>query len=534
MGWTTTTSGSGGIGGKILFSLFGLFFAFIGSQFVKTEWQSLQETKAMQQWVPMNCTIETCTAEDYGDDFRLDLSYSYTVNGRQYTSNRYGKQHHLVRESISAIKAVEKTLVPGKTISGYHNPDDPAQAVLDLPTIGSTRSTLGMTFVFPTIGILFATVPWLRRKKKAETKTNQPAPKIFLIVFGGIFALVGSLMLKPMAIDPVQKIQRAKNWSVVPAVVVSSKVKSHDSDDGTTYSPYIAYRYELNGHEYFGDQLTFIGGSSSGYESKAAIVRQYPKGYEFQVYVNPLDPAESVINPKASAGLLFCLIPLIFTLVGIGIIIGGFRAGKGGKIKLNQEQAQEHIVVLKGTSRIGAALFITLFTIIWNGVVYLIYRSDAGLFFLAVFGFFGLVSIGLAIKTYLSLFNPRPVVEITPGNIRPGTNIALRWRLNGRVDRLNDLGIELKCLKVTTETSGHGKNRSTRCVKTPLYECGIFKSSSPLEIPQGALQCIIPADRPASRPGNHNGIEWQIVFSGDIPHWPDLKQEFRFLVYPDE
>ena len=59
----------------------------------------------------------------------------------------------------------------------------------------------------------------------------------------------------------------------VDMMVVSSKVKSHDSDDGTTYSPYIAYRYEVSGEEFFGDQLSFMGGSSSGYAGKAEIVR---------------------------------------------------------------------------------------------------------------------------------------------------------------------------------------------------------------------------------------------------------------------
>jgi hypothetical protein len=162
MGWTVTTrSGGGGIVGKLIICAFGLFFAFIGSQFVKQEWQSLQETKAMQQWVHMNCTIETCTVEDAGEDFRLTLSYRYTVNGRPYTSDQYGKQRHLVRESIGGIKAAEKKLHPEKSIDGYHNPADPAQAVLDLPTLGNAKSSLAMTFLFPAFGILFAILPWL-------------------------------------------------------------------------------------------------------------------------------------------------------------------------------------------------------------------------------------------------------------------------------------------------------------------------------------------------------------------------------------
>ncbi|MDF7800516.1 DUF3592 domain-containing protein [Pontiellaceae bacterium B1224] len=533
MGRTITSrSGSGGIVGKIIMTGFGLFFAFMGSQFVKQEWQSLQKTKGMQQWVQMDCTIESCAVEDAGEDFRLALTYQYTVNGRSYSSDQYGKKRYLVRESIGEIKAAEKKLLPGKVIDGYHNPADPSQAVLDLPTIGSAKTSLAMSCLFPAFGIFFATLPWLRGKRKTKNRNKEASPKIFLFIFGSIFALVGSLMIKPMIIEPLHKTQSAKSWDPVSAVVVSSKVKSHSSDDGTTYSPYIAYRYEINGQEYFGDQLNFIGGSSSGRESKAAIVRQYPEGSEFTVYTNPLNPAESVINPEASAGLLFGLIPLIFALVGIGIIIGGFRVGKGGKAQLNPAQSQQHVVTLKGTSPIGGAVFITFFAIIWNGVVYLIYRSDAGWLFLSIFGFFGIVTLIGAIQKILATFNPRPTVEISPGSIRPGTRVDLRWRINGNVARIDELRIELKCFRVTTVTSGHGKNRSTRTVKIPIYECEIFQSTRALEIPQGALQFIVPKDQPFSLPGSNDGIEWQLIVHGDIPKWPDIKEEFKFLVYP--
>lgn len=534
MGWTVTTrSGSGGIVGKIMMTGFGLFFAFIGSQFVKQEWQSLQEAKAMQRWTQTTCTIETCTVEDAGEDFRLVLSYRYTVNGRSYTSDQYGKQQHFTAESIAEIKAVEKKLHPGKTVDGYHNPSDPSQAVLDLPTIGSAKSSLGMSMIFPAFGILFATIPWLRKKRKIKSHSKEASPKIFLFIFGSFFALFGSLMLKPFLIEPLQKTQSATNWEAVPAVVVSSKVKSHSSDDGTTYSPYIAYRYEINGQEYFGDQYSFMSGSSCGYESKSTIVRQYPKGFRFQVYVNPIRPAESVIHPEATTSLLFGLIPLLFTLIGVGIIIGGFRVGKGTRAKLDKRQAAEHVVILKGSSPIARAIFISLFTIIWNGVVYLIYRSDAGIFFLSIFGFFGIVTLIAAVKNILAIFNPRASVELTPGNIHPGTKAALRWRLNGRIDRITELTITLKCLKVTTVTSGHGKDRSTRTIKTPLYECPLLQTDSQLEIAQGALEFLPPADRPASRPGSHNGFQWQLVFHGTIDRWPNMNDEFPFLVYPN-
>jgi len=60
-----------------------------------------------------------------------------------------------------------------------------------------------------------------------------------------------------------------------------------------------------------------------------------------------------------------------------------------------------------------------------------------------------------------------------------------------------------------------------------------LKPNIRMMIAQGALQFAIPEDQPPSEPGNDGGIRWQILFHGDIFHWPDLKKELPFTVYPD-
>ena len=139
-----------------------------------------------------------------------------------------------------------------------------------------------------------------------------------------------------------------------------------------------------------------------------------------------------------------------------------------------------------------------------------------------------------AIHSILAIFNPRPSVEITPGSIQPGTSVAMRWHINDRADRISQLNIVLKCLKVTSETQRSGGETKTRTVKTPLYEQELLQTESQLEIAQGTLQFTIPEDRPASRRGNTNGIQWKVAFNGDIGRWPDMKQEMGFTVYPED
>lgn len=535
MGIHISTRSGGGIFGKLLFSGFGLFFAGIGFFFVSMSWSGMLETKAMQQWAEIPCTIISSEMQDNGQDYKLVLSYTYSFNGQTFTAGRYGKEKSYTAESVGEIDRIKKGLPPGKHTRCHVNPDNPAEAVLNLPGFSGAFTEIGLTLLFPAFGLLFATLPWLGSRRKAvrpttpPSKTKQRSGKWFMVLFGLIFTLVGAAVLKPLLITPLQKTHDAKTWKSVPATVISSKVKSHDSDDGTTYSVYIAYRYEIDGQEYLGDRYTFMGGSSSGYDRKAEIVRQYSEGHRFTLFVNPSDPADSVILRDYSLTLLFGLLPLVFIAAGLAVMIGGFRARKA---QLDPAQANERVVTLKGPSPAKKVLGTILFAMLWNGFVVLIFKSEAPILFHIIFGFFGIIMILAALHAMLALFNPRPEVEITPGDIHPGTSVAMRWRMHGRSDRIETLGITLQCLKVTTETRRSGGETKTSVVKTPVYETELLHTESRGEIAQGTLQFSIPENERPSVPGNDAGIRWQLIFHGDISRWPDVKQKLPFTVYP--
>ncbi|MDD3276826.1 MAG: DUF3592 domain-containing protein, partial [Kiritimatiellales bacterium] len=526
-------SAGGGVFGKLIFSAFGLLFAVFGSMFVKQALASLQETKAMQQWVETPCAIVSSEMKDAGEDYKLILSYTYSFNGQPHTATRYGHQNDFKADSVSEISQLRKTLAPGTQTRCHVNPNNPNEAVLKLPTVKSAIRGIGFTLIFPAFGLLFATIPWLtgRRKNGDEVEIKsfkrEKSGKPALILFGSIFALAGLLLIKPLFITPLQKANDAKTWNSVPATVISSKVKSHSGDDSTTYSVYIAYRYEVDGTEFIGDQYSFVSGSSSGYSGKADIVRQYPKGRKFTVFVNPINPGESVIQRELSNSKYLGLIPVVFTIIGIAILIGGLRAKRP---ELDRQQSIQHTVTLNGPSPLKKAIGISLFATVWSGVVVLLAKSDAPLLFPVVFGLFGVIMICASIHAILAVFNPRPTVDLTPGNIHQGTEVLMRWLIDGDTTRIEKLTVKVQCLKITTETSRSGKNRSSRVVKTPLYEEGIVLAEKDFEIRQGTATFKIPVNHPASRPGNTDGIQWQLLFHGDIARWPDLKQELLFIV----
>ena len=244
-----------GVGGKIIFSLFGLVFAGFGLLAVRGALEDANEAQAMRSWPSAPCVITICQMEDHGEDFRLRLEYTYPVAGQQHTASRYGLTAGYTAQAIGPIKAAEKRYAQGTQTTCHYNPARPGDAVLVLPAVGEARKAVAFTLIFPAFGLFFALLPWWLKgneRQGAGQSNTSKSPKLFLIIFGLIFAGAGAAMIKPLLITPLQKSVAAKSWNAVTATVVSSKVKSHDSDDGTTYSPYIAYRYEVGGGEYFG------------------------------------------------------------------------------------------------------------------------------------------------------------------------------------------------------------------------------------------------------------------------------------------
>lgn len=351
----------------------------------------------------------------------------------------------------------------------------------------------------------------------------------FLVLFGGLFAAAGVGMAFPLLINPVIKTEQAKAWIAAPATVVSSKVESHHSDDGTTYSVDIAYRYTYNGTEFSGDRYRFLGGSSSGYDGKAEVVKKYPAGHAFEVFVDPNNPVDSIIRREYGADFFLGIVPLLFFGAGVAVMFSGFH-----KRKLDLSQARQQIVTLKGASPFSKATGIWIFAAIWNGVVVFLWASDAPLLFPIVFGFFGLIMIGASIHALLSLFNPRPIAEMSPGDIRPGTYVSLRWRMGGNSRRIQTFTARIKCLETRTETHRSGGKTQTRTVKVPIYEETFLETTDPSEIAQGLVQLKIPIEARPTNPSADPPIEWHLEFIGEIPRWPDIKEDFQITVYPTD
>ncbi len=143
---------------------------------------------------------------------------------------------------------------------------------------------------------------------------------IFGLVFAGIgvFALVRGVVHFRMG-------KASASWPYVEGQVIAATVDmsvSTDSDGMTTrrYTPRVVYSYTISGQQFSGDQINI--GSTWHYPSQARAESKlaYQTGQRVNVYYNPENPSQTVLEPGSTRGAWgTLLIGIVFFIAG-GII----------------------------------------------------------------------------------------------------------------------------------------------------------------------------------------------------------------------
>jgi hypothetical protein len=165
--------------------------------------------------------------------------------------------------------------------------------------------------------------------KKKFTK-GQAKFSVVLAAFFAILGLAGCLF----GLHWMKKQADSKNWPSASGTITFSGWRESQDQDGhirTTSYPDIRYEYVVSERTYKNDQVGFWNiplnrGGSGGIARD--IVRKYNKGDSVEVFYNPNDPKDSVLD-RELVSIWVLSIPLIGGLFfGIGGIIQSARALK--------------------------------------------------------------------------------------------------------------------------------------------------------------------------------------------------------------
>lgn len=390
--------------------------------------------------------------------------------------------------------------------------------------------------------------------------------QLFGFVFSSMFFGVGSLFLWMGAISPIYESMRAGGWQETPCTILSSKVAGNDSGRVE-----IRYSYEFDGVPLESDNFQLSNVNSGSRADKERLVAKYAIGTKHTCYVNPSQPSEAVIDRSFSwMSLGMGLFALPFVLIGLVGYFVTFFAGRWMRSAAETAQSevgsplsvgnavlrstasssdfddedlveQEGPVTLKTTNhRVGTFIGLLIFTLIWNGVISTFIFSEwdnirqgdwsfEHLFFVP-FVLVGLGTILGTIYTFLAMFNPVPVVVLSRQLIPLGGDANVSWKFDGRTGMIRTLKVVLQ----GEESARYRRGTSTYTSTELFHEEVLLETSDPMEVAQGECDVLIPTDTMHSFNGGNNQILWRIRVHGDIPLWPDVKEDYSLRIVPHE
>ena len=487
--------------------------------------------------------------------FKPQIRYKYQWEGQEFTGSKLTDSGDNRRSEYEDLVDAERKLSRRGTC--YINPEKPEEAILE-------RKITGAWFglIFASVGSLFLVFGlsiFKNKKSKAvalssKAKNNsdlKTGPVGYL--FFGIFALVGTGIFLGLVAPTAKKYFAAKTWQPVEASVIWSTVRSHNSDDGTTYSPDIFYSYRFQNEPHRSNSYSLMSGSSSGRDSKQEIVDAYPRDHKFTCYVNPDKPWQAVVERKLGWFALFGLFPLPFMAIGFGGIWWMiFRSGKNDPASPNAVSARKntpnHLSSTiptaskpKGGGRWGKLFGHLFFALFWCGItsvfVVIAWKSWAKgepewflTIFIIPFVLIGLFLVFSLPHTFLGIFSPRFDFDLRDPDLKPGLATKFRWKQSGGSGRLTEMTLTL----VGQEQATYRRGTDRTTAHSTFYQKELFRTTHLPEMISNECDLIFPAEALPSFEGQHNKILWFLKIHGAVHRRPDVKEEIPLILQPLE
>jgi hypothetical protein len=314
----------------LLALMVGLIFLFLALDRRKTDQRNSQRQ-------PVPCTIRASTAERSAGV--SEKPYVFTA----HLDYKFRDRPHTARETRASDEAAEifaftRTYPSGSSATCWVHPEKPADATLKAPRSG-TGDFLGV-LAFVSLFGLYAINQFTRSIHPPTWQTWRKSRQRRGLTFLLILMIVASVaaFVWFFAI-PIVRAINASRWPSVECEIVSVGLiseKQHGQIPFTTWKPDILYRYQIGGVVYHSNEYRATEMSSPWFYGKRNITRRYSSAMRVNCYVNPADPADSVLTHSFSPTVGFAIWPLIMALVAF-LAIQEWRR----EAKLPASQVQE-------------------------------------------------------------------------------------------------------------------------------------------------------------------------------------------------
>jgi hypothetical protein len=196
-------------------------------------------------------------------------------------------------------------------------------------------------------------------------------------------------------------------------------------------------------------------------------------------------------------------------------------------------------VVLKPPSALGKLFGMIFLAVFWNGIVSVFFwqmlkgwktgSAPVGLtIFLIPFVLIGLAFIVGIGYFFLALFNPRPRLTLSRRRIPLGGSATLEWSFSGSASRIARVLVRVE----GREECRYRRGTTTYTDKNVFATIPVFDAPGEAGARTGNASFTIPTASMHSFSAPDNKIIWTLKFTGEIPKWPDVSEDFELDVRP--
>ncbi len=273
---------------------------------------------------------------------------------------------------------------------------------------------------------------------------------------------------------------RMGDWVQTEALLTRGGYTRHSGDDSDTFKAYAEYTYMVAGRSYTGNRVGLSSGADNIGDYQVDIGRNLAasQGQHIMVWVNPDNPAQSIIDRGVRWGLIGfkSIFLFVFGGIGFGMLYLGWRTPKQKDKSdpryaeapwlINDDWQTAEIRSSSKASMIGMWAFAGLWNLISAPLPFVLYDEVVDKEnYLALIGLlFPLVGIGMLVWAIRRTrewrrFGPTPVVlDPFPGSI--GGHVGGTIDIAIPYDASNEF--QLTLTNFNSYTSGSGKNRSQK------------------------------------------------------------------------
>ena len=152
--------------------------------------------------------------------------------------------------------------------------------------------------------------------------------KAFIFVVGRLFPLsfgFGSMIFLGVGLWMINKGMQSENWDKGTATITSSEIektesKSKDAQGFTqtsiSYSVRVKYSYIVEGSNFDGNTVGFGTMSHNERSDAQEELKSYPKGKTIDVYYDPENPSDSVLNKGVFWPMYIVIVVMVIILIG--------------------------------------------------------------------------------------------------------------------------------------------------------------------------------------------------------------------------